>query len=147
MSVGEKTRLKVDSSDNGTVNLSVNRAEMVDSFVSDENKKRLQDLGVWLTVKESVNLLGVSKQAFHKSKPEKKYTTKMITGRGGKRMMVLLSSLPDFAQVEYWKAHHEQKQMTGIEIARRDEDFRRRGEIADWNKEVALLRHSNVGYR
>lgn len=131
----------VDSSGNGTVNLSVNRSKMVDSSVSEEKTRQLQDSGVWLTVRETVNLLGVSKQAFHKSKPDEKYATKMTTGRGGKRMMILLSSLPEFAQVEYWKAHHEQKQMTGIELARRDEEFMRRGEIADWNKEVALLRH------
>lgn len=129
-----------------------NSSHKVSTCDNRHNEKKLQDLSVWIGANEGGNLLGISVQAMRKRckkafKPEKYVkkqdglTVRQVRKNGGLQYEILLSSLPDFAQVEYWKAHHEQKQMTGIEIARRDEEFRRRGEIADWNKEVALLRH------
>lgn len=118
-----------------------NSPNTVPPYDNSRKDKRLQDFSVWLTVKEGGNLLGITDRAVKKNCKARKYVTKMVDGNGGKQYRILLSSLPDFAQVEYWKTHHEQKQMSGIEIARRDEEFVRRGEIADWNKDVALLRH------
>lgn len=141
MNFVQSTSLGVYTFGSEGVNQGVNLSEKVYTTDKDNKNNGLHDRSVWLTVKEGVNLLGITKQAFHKNRREGKYVTKMVDGNGGKQYRILLSSLPDFAQVEYWNSHQEQKRLTGIELARRDEEFLRRGEIADWNKEVALLRH------
>lgn len=60
---------------------------------------------IWLSVKEAVNLLGISKVAFHKNRKLNKYTSRTINGNGGIQYEVLLSSLPESAQTTYWAQH------------------------------------------
>jgi len=56
----------------------------------------------WINVKEGSNLLGISLQAVKKNCKAQKYTTKMVSGNGGKQYRILLSSLPQSAQDKYY---------------------------------------------
>lgn len=56
---------------------------------------------VWLTRKEVEELLGVSYEAVNKACRKGKFKTIISTGRGGKRYLIALSSLPPEARLKY----------------------------------------------
>jgi putative transposase len=65
----------------------------------------------FLSVAATANLLGVSKQAVQKGCKEGKYTTRQVSGKGGLRYEIALTSLPEHAQLA-WK-----KQQADLAIA------------------------------
>jgi len=93
----------VNTLNHETVNQTVNRSERFTVPENNQNDKGLCKSIIWLTVQETVNLLGISKVAFHKNRKADKYTTRVIKKRGGEQYEVLLSSLPESAQTAYWK--------------------------------------------
>ncbi len=58
--------------------------------------------GVYLSLQETVTLLNCSKMTLCRAIKSRKFTAKTVTGRGGKQYQILLSSLPESAQVKYW---------------------------------------------
>ncbi len=58
---------------------------------------------VWLERKEVERLLGVSLRAVKKACKAGRYVTKTATGRGGRRYLIALSSLPPEAQLKYYQ--------------------------------------------
>ena len=56
---------------------------------------------VWLSILEASDLLNISLRAVQKNCKLKKYKTKLISGRGGKRYQIALSSLPEHIQEKY----------------------------------------------
>ncbi|WP_225868901.1 Mu transposase C-terminal domain-containing protein [Caldithrix abyssi] len=56
-----------------------------------------------MSVNESANLLGITKRAIQKKIKDGQFVTREVTGRGGKRYEIALSSLPVEAQARYWE--------------------------------------------
>lgn len=88
-----------------TVNQTVNHTERLTVTNNQNNDNKLCTSIVWLSVHETVNLLGISKVAFHKNRKADKYKTRTVKRRGGEQYEVLLSSLPEHAQTAYWGQH------------------------------------------
>jgi transposase InsO family protein len=107
-----KTAALVNTLSSETVNQTVNLSERLTVPENNQNNKDLCKSIIWLTVQETVNLLGISKVAFHKNRKADKYTTKIIKKRGGEQFAVLLSSLPESAQTAYWKQQIPESEVT-----------------------------------
>jgi len=85
------------------VNQGVNPADSVNTLQKANDFNNTRKNNIWLTSKQAVNLLGISKVAFHKNRKNNKYTTKTSSGNGGTQYLILLSSLPLSAQKKYLK--------------------------------------------
>ncbi len=96
--------MKVNTFTKEAVNEGVNQSNELTPLDNALNNKVLD---VWLTVKEAVNLLGISKVAFHKNRKVGKYAIRTITGNGGEQFEVLLSSLSEDAQKKYWQERYK----------------------------------------
>ena len=90
---------------NQAVNQGVNSNEKVNTLVNNNRNKDLTVFVDWLSVKEAVNLLGISKVAFHKKRKKEKYATRQVLGNGGLQYEVRLSSLPVLAQKKWLEKH------------------------------------------
>jgi len=104
----------------------------------------LDDDCLWISVKEGGNLLGISDRAVKKNCKAGKYTVKMVAGNGGQQYRILLSSLPPDVVKRYLQEKGFVHQPTAMETAIRDQEFRRRSEIANWQRDVAVRRHAIV---
>ncbi|XBX03580.1 transposase domain-containing protein [Enterocloster clostridioformis] len=65
---------------------------------------------IWLSVKEAAELLGYGERAVRKKAQNKEYQNRYISssaGRGGRKMEILLESLPEQAQKAYHNEHGE----------------------------------------
>lgn len=92
------------------VNQAVNQEIKVYSSMEVNTGKALDNYETWLTTKEAVNLLNITKTAIHKNRKEGKYIAREILSNGGIQYEFLLSSLPIDAQVTYWQ------KIRGVEI-------------------------------
>ncbi len=101
-----------------SANLSANHNTTCALSNSHNNTNYIQDQCRYLSIEESANLLNVSKRAIQKAISTNKYTTRTVTGRGGKRYEVALSSLPAEAQARYWR--ERQPQSAAEHIGRTD---------------------------
>lgn len=59
-------------------------------------------MDIWITTNEAIDLLGISKQAFHKARLLRKYKCRPVFDTGGIQYQVYLASLPSELQVKYW---------------------------------------------
>lgn len=89
---------------------------------------------VWLSSAQAVNLLNVSKWAFHKARQSGRYTTRDTFGNGGKQYEVLLSSLPVEAQARYWESHLAPADEVVADV---DADAKAYAEAADYSRTQA----------
>ncbi len=94
----------VRSLNSESANLSANYLNTVRSSITQLKNNKLNENDIWLTVNESANLLGITKRAIQKKIKDGHFVTRVVTGRGGKRYEIALSSLPVEAQVKYYEA-------------------------------------------
>jgi len=101
--------------------------------------KNLSESEVWLDVGEAVTLLGISKVQVHRNRKAGKYTTKMVSGNGGKQYRIALSSLPVEAQRKYYDANPRPLPSDAQTIR---ENSLTNAELTDWQREYALVRYA-----
>ena len=141
--------MKKTSSDTGEVytlkgkgvNQGVNLIKMV--YTSDESNEinEFEYSDGWLTVKEAVNLLSISKVAFHKARKNGKYAkTRTVKGNGGERIEVHVECLSPGAIRKYLEAIGSLKKPTALDLANRDEAFLQRSAVSLLNRDKALNR-------
>lgn len=78
----------------------------------------------WISVKKASELLNISERAIRIKANNQKITYRYIKGRGGKKMEILLSSLPNDAIARYYDrepVRNEVKEMEGFSKRQKDE--------------------------
>ena len=125
---------EVYTSKNKSVNQSVNSTNTNKNSLSTKNNNDLSTESIWLTIKESVNLLNISKMGLHKRIKAGKYKTKQVKDRGGTQNRIALSSLPQESQHKYFMqiAETEKKKANTA------------NELKDWQQEKALARYQLI---
>lgn len=98
----EYTHVQVNTFSEKSVNPSVNPENSGISSDKFSYYRSLDEDMVWISSQKSVNLLNISKVAFHKNRKNGKYVTRKVKARGGSQYQVLLSSLPAEAQEKYF---------------------------------------------
>jgi hypothetical protein len=98
---------------------------------------------IWISTTNAIDLLCISKQAFHKARLQRKYICRPVFDKGGIQYEVLLDSLPVDTQARYWadqtEAPDERDQLTDDEIYATAPEYARRK--AD--KYVCLIKQSD----
>lgn len=89
-----------------TANQSANQQIMVRSLEIINKNNDLNDNEVYLELFETANLMGLTKRSLQKAIKKGKFITKIATGRGGKRYLIALSSLPPEARLKYYSNHN-----------------------------------------
>lgn len=107
MSFIDRPHGEVPSLDQGAGNQGGNLPKAVPARSNSNENNGLAAYDVWLTVKEAGKLLGITDRAVKKNCKNKKYTTKMVQGNGGKQYRILLSTLPKKGQMRWRKEHLE----------------------------------------
>lgn len=112
--------------------------------VSGLKNNELKDLDEWLTVKQAGQLSGIPERTIKYRCKKKKYVTRQVRKNGGLQYEILLSSLPPDAIRQYMEQAGLVKEKTAMEVAVRRQEFLERGEVANWQRDVAVRRHAIV---
>ena len=86
-------------------------ANLFEDVRTPDNSLKIKDLEgkqkteVWISVQKGANLVGVTKRAIQKNITRGKYSVRKVRTNGGEGYEILLSSLPEFAQIKYWKEY------------------------------------------
>jgi len=104
----------VVSSNGIAYNQAYNQATKVVTSKNINKNNEKESSEVWLTVKEAYNLLGVSQQSVQKAVKKGKYTIKQVSGNGGEQYRILLSSLPEKAQLKYYNDKLDLTELPGV---------------------------------
>ncbi len=146
--MSEKMTIQVNTFLKESVNQKCKPQEMVNSPKITNNINALHENDLWLTVKQTVNLLGISKVAFHKNRKNGKYTTRIVKRRGGSQYEALLSSLSIEAQMKYYTENPDTSTHIGADSVA-DNEMRQEPNIksqnlSDKQREIALARYDII---
>lgn len=86
---------------------------------------------IWISTKEAIDAIGISKQAFHKARAQRKFRSRLSNDNGGIQYEVLLTDLPTDIQAAYWKQKNiardqQSTKMTDDEIYATAPEYARR---------------------
>ncbi|MDY6857397.1 MAG: hypothetical protein SWO11_22370, partial [Thermodesulfobacteriota bacterium] len=101
----------------------------------------------WLAVKEVTNIEKISEMTFYRRfklghYPAHKYVSSSSGGRGGRQLLIALSSLPPSAQVQYMQSRSEGSPHAATKalLTPRVRTIMKFSTAAAWNQEIALAR-------
>jgi putative transposase len=109
--------MKVGTYKEQTTNQSANQSEKLALEAKGLSNNGLCSESVYLSVSETANLFGVSKQAIQKKCQLGRYATRTVTKRGGTAYEILLSSLPAEIQEKYYAELAEAEPGKALELA------------------------------
>lgn len=92
---------------------------------------------VWLTVRDVSHLLEISDRSVKRNCKKSVYTTKEVQGNGGLQYRILLSSLPEAAQIKYHDANIDESDKMADSETDTDWDMHLYTKAADYNRKVA----------
>lgn len=124
------------------VNQAVNQEATVYTFDNSLRDSVLSNQTAFVSVREAVNLLGISKVAFHKARKAGKFVVRTVFKNGGEQFEVDVNSLPPAAIQKYLEVTGLVEKKTPEDLAFRDEQFRERSNIANWQRDKALRRYA-----
>jgi len=104
MKPGKKFESPVRTLEVESPNLSANSLKKYALSENSNNNNALCYNPIWLTIKESANLLDISERAVQKNCKNEKYITRLVKKRGGTAYEIRLDSLPVDAQIKYWQS-------------------------------------------
>lgn len=88
----------------------------------------------WLSVNEMAELTSLSKQAIHKIIKKGEFETRIVKGLGGERILIKVSSLPEFARLKYLRDNNLLPQLS---TKTPDDNF---DELPQAAREIALAK-------
>jgi len=72
-----------------------------------EGKRKTE---VWVSVKKGATLINTTSRTIQRKITQNKYSVQKVRTNGGEGYEILLSSLPEFAQIKYWKEYANQNE-------------------------------------